>query len=417
MKFFLRTALLLLLPCLVYAQANYQPGFIVKTNGDTLRGVINYRENDNTPRIIEFKNSTSDRSVTQFGANDLKAFTINNTEVFISYRGKLSLNKNILTSLPSYVDTTNIQDTVFLKTLVKGVNVSLYSQSDAIKTRYFVAEKDNLPVELGYYPRMRETTVLPGALYKGQLMDLLKKYTSVTNTDDLLKDVTYDDQKLIGVVNIINHQQSQTLQKGKVYWRLFAGAAVSRVSTTVDGENFPFTGAPADVEYRPVLSVGFDLLKNPLIQHVFFRTELSFYTIKPSYSVPVVISGPDQMKVYTFRQTNISITPQLIYNVYDKPGLKFFIGAGARLNYSVYTDNKVTYTNVDPQLAVSYNKEKPYDLESFWFSFPVSAGVNIARRVEASFSYMQNTAFTTYTGFSIGSQMMNVGVKYFIKSR
>ncbi|MFZ4726623.1 MAG: hypothetical protein ACOYMD_14400, partial [Paludibacter sp.] len=44
----------------VYSQENYVKGFIIKQNGDTLNGLVDYRNWSVNPKQIQFKKSVSD---------------------------------------------------------------------------------------------------------------------------------------------------------------------------------------------------------------------------------------------------------------------------------------------------------------------------------------------------------------------
>ena len=48
-------ALLIAFPAVVFAQTNYQPGYIVQNSGDTVKGFINYQEWRYSPSAVAFK--------------------------------------------------------------------------------------------------------------------------------------------------------------------------------------------------------------------------------------------------------------------------------------------------------------------------------------------------------------------------
>ena len=45
----------LLFPFFTNAQSNYKPGYLVTIKGDTLHGLIDYRQWDNNPGAVAFK--------------------------------------------------------------------------------------------------------------------------------------------------------------------------------------------------------------------------------------------------------------------------------------------------------------------------------------------------------------------------
>ena len=54
MKKFL-TVVVLLVPFLSFAQSNFQPGYLVNSKGDTVKGYVDYRERSLNPTDFRFK--------------------------------------------------------------------------------------------------------------------------------------------------------------------------------------------------------------------------------------------------------------------------------------------------------------------------------------------------------------------------
>jgi hypothetical protein len=69
---------------------------------------------------------------------------------------------------------------VFLELIATGDHISLYSYTDAIKTRYFVKENQLQPFELIYQEYYDETgtNVLTSKQYQQQLGNLAEKYAN-----------------------------------------------------------------------------------------------------------------------------------------------------------------------------------------------------------------------------------------------
>src|ERR1700743_407006 len=122
-----------ILPSALFAQSNYYAGYVLKTNGDTLKGFINYREWEISPKVIDFKINKGDSKSSQFTAENIKGFEIMGLESYVSYTGIISLNKTGFSSLQTYLDTTEVQSTIFLKQLAAGSHLSLFSNNDELK--------------------------------------------------------------------------------------------------------------------------------------------------------------------------------------------------------------------------------------------------------------------------------------------
>jgi hypothetical protein len=86
-----------------------------------------------------------------FTPSVIKSFQINGLDTYIGCVGLISQDRNHFPDLADKLDTSKIQAAIFLKALTSGSRVSLYSHSDEKKTRFFVAETNENPVELKYY--------------------------------------------------------------------------------------------------------------------------------------------------------------------------------------------------------------------------------------------------------------------------
>src|ERR1700743_2234688 len=97
--------LLVIFPSIIFAQSNYHEGYVLKNNGDTVKGYIDYREWMISPKSIDFKIKKEDKNRLQFDPATIRGFRINGMETYISYIGKISLNKTNLEDLPEHLDT------------------------------------------------------------------------------------------------------------------------------------------------------------------------------------------------------------------------------------------------------------------------------------------------------------------------
>lgn len=215
MKTFFKILLaVLLLPVFAAAQSNYKAGYVVTVKGDTLRGFINYKGWDLTPRAISFKNSLKENAV-KFSAHDIVYFSIGKVARYQRYIGLISMDNVSEDHMIEFRDTSYKADTVFLEVLQKGKNIALYSYSDAIKSRFFVGENpDYAPVELVYrlyydldhadFETEKGRTVNENT-YMKQLFALAVKYNA--DSPALMRELSYNGYKdyyLVQVVKMIN---------------------------------------------------------------------------------------------------------------------------------------------------------------------------------------------------------------------
>jgi hypothetical protein len=179
MKHFYLLLLISILPAVCFSQSNYVPGSITTNDGETVTGYINYSKSTETPLFVQFKTDASGQ-LKIYSPLQLKAFQVSGKANYISFRGNISMDKNHFPDIAPALDTTTLQTIVFLKIVYPGTNITLFSQTDKIKTRYFFAEKNGIPQELKYYYYFdtRENTDRQIFAYKGQLIILAQKYNN-----------------------------------------------------------------------------------------------------------------------------------------------------------------------------------------------------------------------------------------------
>jgi hypothetical protein len=230
----------------------------------------------------------------------------------------------------------------------------------------------------------------------------------------------YNEQSLTSLVNAINGNRSvQTNVNKRSGSRFFAGAGAFYGTITYTNKNFIVNnGYGLQYFYRtvnstsatPQVNLGLDMFVNPNVQELIFRTEVSVYALNVKLAYPV--SGRSDMNqqtnILTYTQYTAAITPQLIFNVYNKDDLKFYIDAGAALNLSSYANPKVT---VESTGAVDPNAET-FDFSKFSIGFPFQAGVVFNKRIEVCVTYIPYYKVTSTTEEFISNQLTGVGIKY-----
>jgi hypothetical protein len=421
------TALLTTVAISLFAQSNYQPGYIVKNNGDTLKGYIDYREWDRTPKTIQFKVIKADKNVSDWDPQSIRSFGINSLEIYISYTGPVSMDKTRLPDLQIGLDTTRAPQSIFLKQVTTGKYLTLYQQQDDLKTRFFISDKTGLISELKYYhyyldmedklnPRHYDNKVNEATYFRGQLTYYADQYHA---GDDKLTgfigQAKFNDGDLKEIVDKINGSDTKTLNKGKTKAiRLFAGIGANYTQSQYYTVNYVAVPQPGQGDFMgiepagstitsvtisPEINAGLDLFLNPNVQQTIIRTEFTAFYVSPKFKL-------SDGKTYTFNQYSASLTPQILFNIYNKDFFKFYVDGGISLNLSSYSNDKITDSNSNVMVT------KPYKLEPYWASFPLQAGFVFNRRIELSFTYIASAGYSNYSWFSISNRTMGAGIKY-----
>jgi hypothetical protein len=200
----------LFLPIFSYAQY-YQPGAVVNLKGDTLHGFIKYSDWDGVPKNIFFKIDTNNDPV-KYTVKDIKYFNvaIGYLQEFQRYEGPVTTDNIEINHLFIGKDTGFRIDTVFLRVMLKGKNMTLFSYKDNIKTRYFVSQNaDHKPKELIYriYFKSQEANGRDRTAYDRTYLQQLTAIAAKQNDPDLMEAIAktdYTETDLLKIAAKIN---------------------------------------------------------------------------------------------------------------------------------------------------------------------------------------------------------------------
>jgi hypothetical protein len=397
------TGILIALSSAVFAQSNYHEGYVVKNSGDTVKGYVDYREWSQSPTSIDFRISKDDKQTQQFDPATIRSFGIIGMETYISYNGLISRDRNHFPNLADDLDTTKKQAVIFLRQNATGSHLSLYSQTDHQKTRYFVAEANTAPVELKYNQYYNDRhDAIERAIFRGQLIFYINKYTpGNTGLISQAEELAFEDGPLEDIVYKINGGtavKAKGLPKqSKSRWFLGAGLLYGQ------SKDVAVTGSSHSE--LPQVSIGFDMFDNPNVQQLIFRTSLSisYINAKVTYTSLESLNG-----ILTFDQINTAIAPQIIYNVYNSDNFKVYISGGASLNFSAYSNTEFSGLGSNGINSSSFN------FSTFWVSMPLQTGVIVNKKWEASFTYAPYTKITPNSYNKSSSESFGLGVKFFL---
>ena len=327
-----------------------------------------------------------------FDPSAIRSFVITGAEKYITYQGLISNDRNHFPDLATGLDTSKVPATIFLRQITTGSHLTLYSHAEQKKARYFVAEASAAPVELKYNQYYNDQhDAVERALYRGQLMIYINHYAP-GNISLISKagTVAFEDDPLEEIISKINGDTTVNANTRAHHsaLRWFLGATMSYIHNSYQGVT------SAGITSLPQVGAGFDIITNPDVQRLIFRTNFSvcWVNFKTTYA-PVY---PNEST--TDDQFSFTVTPQLIYNVYNIDNFKVFIGAGASLNFSGYNNNNST-------------SDRKSD---FWVSIPLQTGLAINKRWEASFTYAPYTKITQDSYNRASNRAFGLGAKFYL---
>lgn len=410
MKHFL-LSVLLTIPVLAMAQSNFQKGYVVTNSGDTLRGYVDYKERAVNPTSFNFKTETG--VVRKYTLTDCSAYGVDNMDAFRRKEVSMTLSKIATSELSNGPDLSTTMDTVFLKVILEGEKVSLFSYTDNIKERFYISRKGmDIPEELIrqiYLKADQSTSIVTDDKYVRQLLMVMREARGgISDDEKKLIRLDYKVQDLKKLIALINGQQ---LIKSKYpRSRFFAGLGATVTNSSYQGENY-LVGAESKKSVLPYFTVGIDVFSNPAIKRLVFRTELSFFMSKNEIS-KTSTNTSNLLTKQSFDEKSISLTPQIIYHVYNAENLKVFLGIGAGFNYSKYTNNKYQQNSSFGTTERNTVIENYVEFEKFRFTLPVSAGVVVRKNIEIVGGYAFRSALTNYVFYSVSNERYKIGVNY-----
>ncbi|MDH7463774.1 hypothetical protein QEG73_20910 [Chitinophagaceae bacterium 26-R-25] len=410
---------ILLLSLSGIAQKRFEKAFIVTNSSDTIRGYIDYVEQEKNPVDIRFKKSLEDNDFQTYSVHDLKYFEIEGYEYFSRWVCSISMDETEFSRLHVGVDPSKRTDTVFLRMVTAGKYIQLYSYKDKLKLRFYIKGKDDpAPTELIYHVSIDTedgSRVKEDNIFQGQLIQYAIQNNVVNDKLYTLNGRSkYTQRDLAKIVETINGGNEIAFEKADNYKksRFFFSVGASRSS-------FRFTGFDdlSSIKFSssltPAFTVGLDQFIKPAIGKVMLRPELSFYQDR--------LHGTNKRsdtweQFYELKRNTIGLSLSMLSNLYNTESFKFFIGVGGGLNFSYYPE--INY-------YVKYGETgSPTGMDSHEFrgttmSIGGRVGCVLNSRLEFSFVNNWNVGRLTenYAGFSDKYSCQQLRVGYLFSNR
>jgi len=409
----------LLLSLTGIAQKKFEKAFIVTNSSDTIRGYVDYVEQDRNPVDIKFKKNLDDKDFQTYSIHDVQYFEIEGFEYFSRWVCSISMDESEFSRLSIGVDTSTRTDTVFLRMVTSGKYLQLYSYKDKLKVRFYIKGKDEpAPQELIYHASIDNeegTRVREDKIFQGQMVQYAIKNNAAT---DKLYALTgrskYSERDLTKIVETINGGNEVAFEKADHYKksRFLIEAGLNRSSFKFTGSD-PMAAIKFSGATTPAFSIGIDQFIKPAIGKVLLRGELSFYTDRLHGTNKRTNTWEDN---YELKRNTIGISLSVLTNLYNSESFKFFIGLGAGLDFSKYPE--VSY-------YVKYSESAPpsekYAHDFRTQSLPVigRVGFVLKSRIEFSFVYKGNIGRLTdnYMAFSDKYSCQQIRVGYLFSNR
>ena len=426
--------LLCLLPFTSFSQSNFKEATLLTSTGDTLRGFVDYRNWFHNPETIQFKNALPNETAQQYTPDNAAFISVPGFATYKAFTVSISMNEVDFGSLSVESDTTNILKTVFLKQLLHGDRVSMYSYRDKIKERFYVVKNDEqIAKELLYSKTVRNLQEFKNETYKQQLRSLAIETNILTEElDGNIQSSEYvqgDLKKLLTKFNSkIEAPKSQQVQS-KRRMGYFVNVGINRWKIKYSGESLvtvdrlnsngmdKFKDEVMTQSWMPIISGGADVYLNRETKRLIARFEVFASGMKSSttsYTKLNEITPAESENTYKFSALNVSLTPQLLYNFYRNNSINCYIGAGASFNILRVQEN------VLEQKPINHSNTNPWKDDSYFFfktsylSAVLRCGLQYRDRIDCSFLWGNSPEYTnTVTnGGSVKTGLFALSVGY-----
>jgi len=303
---------------------------------------------------------------------------------------------------------------VFLKTLQTGPNVTLYSYQDD-KLKFFVFESGFL-TELLYSEIRDGAAVRLVETYKNQLINVAVKHDVLTEKlKSMIKKSRYNEglTRIAAAINGID-RLTKIREKGvAVYHNGFVlGAGLSIGNLGYHHKDYLSEHSKGNTSYAPYIAAGYNFYLNKDVGKFLMRADVVASTFDGKSTTYENRTSYHLEAHEAFKQTTLSPGLGLLYNLYNQEKLKFYLGAGARINLAWYKDQHASLIVFYPG-APEVRKQDPEAMEQIYLSAFARGGVVVRKKLEFSVLYQPNAPVIAHANYvQKAITLLQAGVHY-----
>ncbi|NCI51522.1 hypothetical protein GWC95_16455 [Sediminibacterium roseum] len=343
------------------AQSYKYPGFILRKNGETVKGEIAFAGKDKTVKAITFTKAGQQEKLT---ANDIAAFGRDNIDYYVSAIVSYYTNGLEIDQAKEAYSEERATDTAFLLQLVKG-KISLYELRTSMRTVYFTS-KSNGPInELPARVKLSGTNVTE---QDKQYRDILINYANEEGADETMKadlmNVQYEYYSLKDAVIKLNEKSGgSTVIKntGIKPMRIEIGAGVSYMKFTgtsikSDGGGLGdfLSGTDFNGSTDPRISVSMHFGPNNRYTQIKGIVGLGFSTALLKGTSPYIASSASKQMDFYKKLSMVDFTLGAMFLVSPAKRSTFFVNPLVAVN-TIVNGSTVKNTGVTPNFPVLGN--------------------------------------------------------------
>lgn len=392
----------------IIAQTSYKPGYIIKNNGDTVKGYIFFSSSHDNSKECKFKPGI-DSEYQSYIPGEINSYRFIDSKYYVSTETKVN----------------NEQQKVFLEWLIKGkLNLFLYVDADLTK-HYFIQKEGDTLVELHNTKRKIEgdalkkyqdspefkylnlsasgTYYFDRKEYMGELSYILKEYPDLTPS---IRNTTYDNKSLINFAKKYHNKVCSTedcivFEKTKEKLKFKVGVVAEYYTSNlflkkllvhydiVSGEKL-FVSVPVKKTHSINPCLFFNISQFPLISPNFsLHMEFAYYNL--TYEII------NNQKICSLTQLRSILNIE--YSLPIKKILQFNVAIGvvkySRLSWNAYGALvPYQFEGNDYKAYLIMQKEKSQNGINFQFGIEKNLTKNISILLNSNYEYC--TYFTHF---------------------
>ena len=382
-----KTALFLLifipLTSRIFAQVNYKQGLIVFQNGDTLHGLIDYRNWERNPKKISFKKEDNGTAET-LGLQELQSFEIQGLDKYTRAEVWKDIQPVSLNSLEDR-SRPSVKDTVFLRTILEGQRLSLYELVDD-KDHFYIHADTGSFQELQYkILEDKETTTRYTELnlYRNQLKAFGFGLPNQIKLFRKIDGARCNEEDLTSIVAQINGDIKPTATGPHIKQFIpFVGMGVTLNNINFSGQDEDLNSLRSSPFFGYSLEVGADFFTKRNFQNLFLKGALKFSNSNyhGTGEKDAFFLGQKEKLDYRINMKTVGMSFSLLYSFVRFKHSRIYGGVGAGYNHNFYQSNDYTSTN----MTTGEQSHQFYSLESDWVDEFLRLGYVYNKKIEIS---------------------------------
>lgn len=324
----------------IYAQAKFEPGYIVTSSSDTIRGMIEYRNWGQNPESILFRDEKL-QNEKALGLNELSAFEVHGEryERAVVSRNTAPSDNNSLTekNLPELVT-----DTVFLLRLVDGSKSLYYLRDHSGSVQLYIGAEHELLVYHKYkIIKENQTRIITIDRYRQQI----KAYLDCADVANRTGNLRYSNMEILRLFDLYYNKCSTIRPKAitkreglRIETGALAGATFSKLSFA--GYNYEYLiDREHAVSTRPTIGLSLHIVIPRTRRNLLITNELAYssYKISDHFRTDV---NPDNYTTtdYTFALNHVRLNNMIRYRI-TRGNAFFYANAGISNGILISEDN------------------------------------------------------------------------------